>query len=141
MVSDDREPSEALAKTNSTTTYALGTVSDGAGRFRCGSFRYTYINEYRDLSYPGDYCNNAGDINDIEYILENLQSVTWPCGPMDKASVYGTEDSRFDPWQGRLATRRFFSLSQADDACTSADSLNFRPCWNHEPRIIKDQRY
>ena len=25
----------------------------------------------------------------------------WPCGPMDKASDYGSGDSRFESWQGR----------------------------------------
>ncbi len=26
----------------------------------------------------------------------------WPCGPMDKASDYGSGDSRFESWQGRF---------------------------------------
>ena len=30
------------------------------------------------------------------------------CGPMDKASVYGTGDSRFDPWQTHK--RLFFAV-------------------------------
>ena len=25
----------------------------------------------------------------------------WPCGPMDKASDYGSGDSRLESWQGR----------------------------------------
>ena len=35
------------------------------------------------------------------------------CGPMDKAPVYGTGDSRFDPWQDQfwfLLTALFFAL-------------------------------
>ena len=27
--------------------------------------------------------------------------VNWPCGPMDKASDYGSGDSRFKSWQGQ----------------------------------------
>ena len=27
--------------------------------------------------------------------------INWPCGPMDKASDYGSGDSRFKSWQGR----------------------------------------
>ena len=30
------------------------------------------------------------------------QSPERPCGPMDKASVYATGDSRFESWQGQL---------------------------------------
>ena len=26
----------------------------------------------------------------------------WPCGPMDKASVYGTGDCRFESYQGHF---------------------------------------
>jgi hypothetical protein len=28
----------------------------------------------------------------------------WPCGPMDKASVYGTGDCRFESYQGQFFT-------------------------------------
>ena len=35
-------------------------------------------------------------------------TVNWSCGPMDKASVYGTGDSRFESWQDH-----FFATNEA----------------------------
>ena len=32
----------------------------------------------------------------------------WPCGPTDKASDYGSGDSRFKSWQGRSVYLLFF---------------------------------
>ena len=47
----------------------------------------------------------AAEINPVLrfwYIYNVIWSIMdhcdWSCGQMDKASVYGTEDSRFDPW-------------------------------------------
>ena len=41
-----------------------------------------------------------------------------PCGAMDNASDYGSEDSRFESWQGR--TFFFISLSGSDfEVCIS----------------------
>ena len=34
----------------------------------------------------------------------------WPCGPMDKASVYGTGDCRFESYQGQLLLLGIFLL-------------------------------
>ena len=36
--------------------------------------------------------------------------VNGSCGPMDKAPVYGTGDSRFDPWQDQLFVEFIFSF-------------------------------
>ena len=33
-----------------------------------------------------------------------------PCGAMDNASDYGSEDSRFESWQGRLFRHHFRQL-------------------------------
>ena len=41
----------------------------------------------------------------IFYVVQSLgagQSVRRPCGPMDKASVYGTGDCRFASYQGHF---------------------------------------
>ena len=48
--------------------------------------------------------------------LQKLRTCTtfrWPCGPMDKASVYGTGDSRFESWQGHLLLRQCVTLALA----------------------------
>ena len=47
------------------------------------------------------------------YFNFNASPTWWPCGPMDKASDYGSGDSRFESWQGRplfsfLFQRDFF---------------------------------
>ena len=34
-------------------------------------------------------------------IMDVYMHVNWPCGPMDKASDYGSGDSRFKSWQGQ----------------------------------------
>ena len=34
--------------------------------------------------------------------FRHARPISRPCGPMDKASVYGTGDSRFESWQGHF---------------------------------------
>ena len=46
-----------------------------------------------------------------------------PCGPTDKASDYGSEDSRFESWQGR-ASSFFFFLCLAFSLDTMHGDLN-----------------
>ena len=36
------------------------------------------------------------------YATCNEMIITWPCGPMDKASDYESRDSRFASWKGRI---------------------------------------
>ena len=46
----------------------------------------------------------------IFYVVESLRarhSVRRPCGPMDKASVYGTGDCRFESYQGHFYANCF----------------------------------
>ena len=42
------------------------------------------------------------------YINFSLLFRRRPCGPMDKASDYGSGDSRFESWQGRFLFIFFF---------------------------------
>ena len=37
----------------------------------------------------------------FKYFTMCVHTSRWPCGPMDKASDYGSGDSRFESWQGR----------------------------------------
>ena len=38
---------------------------------------------------------------DVESFVVKVEDFSyWPCGPMDKASVYGTGDCRFESYQG-----------------------------------------
>ena len=40
---------------------------------------------------------------DVESFVVKVEDFSyWPCGPMDKASVYGTGDCRFESYQGQL---------------------------------------
>ena len=51
------------------------------------------------IPYARDTIANAAPNANI---VEGATSCTRPCGPMDKASVYGTGDSRFESWQGQF---------------------------------------
>ena len=40
---------------------------------------------------------------DVESFVVKVEDFSyWPCGPMDKASVYGTGDCRFESYQGHF---------------------------------------
>ena len=45
---------------------------------------------------------NNGKFKDITLSYMTSSIGTRPCGPTDKASDYGSEDSRFKSWQGRF---------------------------------------
>lgn len=47
-----------------------------------------------------DSCHIATDMDTEQSALSNAQSR--PCGPMDKASDFGSEDCRFESCQGRI---------------------------------------
>ena len=36
----------------------------------------------------------------------------WPRGQMDKVSDYGSEDSRFESWRGRLSAKLYRDLEK-----------------------------
>lgn len=40
-------------------------------------------------------------------VVDRTVVLAWPCGAMDNASDYGSEDSRFESWQGR---QHFFRI-------------------------------
>ena len=58
---------------------------------------------------------------------------TRSCGPMDKAPVYGTGDSRFDPWQDQRILFFFFSEDMegrpASSATSSQSFTSIRAVW------------
>ena len=44
----------------------------------------------------------AWSFNFFELFWRSLTHRGWPCGPMDKAPDYGSGDSRFESWHGRI---------------------------------------
>ena len=66
-------------------------------------------------------------------IVEGATSCTRPCGPMDKASVYGTGDSRFESWQGQfyLSSLRTRSMKENTITTRGARCESYRRKWSH----------
>ena len=58
-----------------------------------------YMNP-RNVSHPMNRSNTPGEKSSNTSVHQNPH--TRVCGPMDKAPVYGTGDSRFDPWQTQV---------------------------------------
>ena len=68
--------------------------------------------------------------------LNATWNVVWPCGPTDKASDYGSGDSRFESWQGRFFS---FSARLPCDASSRSDFVNSVPkVYNKKLSFILD---
>ena len=56
-------------------------------------------------------------------IVCNLKSAR-PCGATDNASDYGSEDSRFESWQGRFFPCFFLSILHVPDGRSLQDTVD-----------------
>ena len=62
----------------------------------------------------------------IFYVVQSLgagQPVRRPCGPMDKASVYGTGDCRFESYQGHFNFDSKCEVSSSDVCLSRRDPM------------------
>ena len=87
------------------------------------SFRPSRAFHARTYTFAADVVSSKHQTSPLEYSRHSSEKpktrrthesgsygkiVFGSCGPMDKAPVYGTGDSRFDPWQDQLFVGIYF---------------------------------
>ena len=91
-------PSHMSHHSSSHSPYDTAAVQ----QFVTTSFPGARLLEKHQVCEFGRYCASCEFCEQPIWLDHGQQ---WPCGPTDKASDYGSEDSRFESWQGRFLHR------------------------------------
>ena len=108
---------DAVADPRISETHPALAEGSGGGRSELGSLvQLGWFGTVVSSSPPDTpyiflvfHCMSSNPMQSPLVHTRKLPSTPRSCGPMDKAPVYGTGDSRFDPWQDHNS---FFSLSR-----------------------------